>query len=278
MTPSQTYLILIKDGRLALAVAAALEERLAQDGHRALALVPRGELGLADAVCEERLAALAAHRLGHVPVSRAPHVVALYEDGLLQQLQSLGLAGYVGVRDTQDWRILRWGSDGGAMLLPVTSAGDLVAAVAEHTPWPREPRPTRAARPAGAHRARRAPTMPLSRRVAVAGIAGIAGPMLLAGMPASASALQAPAHNGGADRSVITAVETEYMYLPVGEGGFGGGGFGGGGFGGGGGGVVASVTSWVEQNCTAVPASAYGASTDGGSAFPGGAGTLYHCG
>jgi 4-amino-4-deoxy-L-arabinose transferase-like glycosyltransferase len=62
------------------------------------------------------------------------------------------------------------------------------------------------------------------------------------------------------------------------RGGFGGGGFGGGGGGGGGGGVVASVTSWVEQNCTAVPASAYGASTDGGSASPGGAGTLYHCG
>jgi hypothetical protein len=63
--------------------------------------------------------------------------------------------------------------------------------------------------------------------------------------------------------------------LTGGRGGFGGG-FGGGG--GGGGGVVASVTSWVEQNCTAVPASAYGASTDGGSASPGGAGTLYHCG
>jgi hypothetical protein len=63
--------------------------------------------------------------------------------------------------------------------------------------------------------------------------------------------------------------------LTGGRGGFGGGGFGGGG---GGGGVVASVTSWVEQNCTAVPASAYGASTDGGSASPGGAGTLYHCG
>ena len=62
--------------------------------------------------------------------------------------------------------------------------------------------------------------------------------------------------------------------LTGGRGGFGGGGFGGGG----GGGVVASVTSWVEQNCTAVPASAYGASTGGGSASPGGAGTLYHCG
>jgi len=42
-----------------------------------------------------------------------------------------------------------------------------------------------------------------------------------------------------------------------------------GGFGGGGG-TVASVTSWVEQNCTPVPASAYG----GAAAAAG----LYHCG
>jgi hypothetical protein len=69
-----------------------------------------------------------------------------------------------------------------------------------------------------------------------------------------------------------------------------------GGFGGGGGaGTVSSVTSWVEQNCTAVPASAYGGTggsgtggsgTGGsGSATSGGTGTaagaaqtLYHCG
>jgi hypothetical protein len=259
MAPSQTYLILIKDGRLALAVAGALEERLAQDGHRALALVPRDELGLADAVYEERMAALAARQSGLVPVSGPPHIVALYEDGLLQQLQSLGLAGYVGVRDTQDWRILRWGSDGGAMLLPVASAGDLVAAVAEHTPWPCEPRPAPALRRAGAHRARRAPATALSRRVAAAGIAGIAGPMLLAGMPASASALQAPAHNGAADRGVISAVETEYMYLPAGD--FGGGG-GGGGFGG---------SSGAGTSGGGFTSSPSGGATGGGSSPGGGA-------
>jgi 4-amino-4-deoxy-L-arabinose transferase-like glycosyltransferase len=68
------------------------------------------------------------------------------------------------------------------------------------------------------------------------------------------------------------------------------GGLGGGGFGGGSTGTVASVTSWVEQNCTAVPASAYdgaasGGAASGGAATSGGAGTaavaaqaLYHCG
>jgi hypothetical protein len=50
-----------------------------------------------------------------------------------------------------------------------------------------------------------------------------------------------------------------------------------GGLGGGGGGTVSSVTSWVEQNCTAVPASAYGATTSA-SAGAAGAQTLYHCG
>jgi len=55
-----------------------------------------------------------------------------------------------------------------------------------------------------------------------------------------------------------------------------------GGFGGGGSGGVASVTSWVEQNCTAVPASAYGGRASGGSATSGTAAGaaqgLYRCG
>ena len=59
---------------------------------------------------------------------------------------------------------------------------------------------------------------------------------------------------------------------------------GGGGFGGGSGGTVASVTSWVEQNCTAVPASAYdgaasgGATSAGTGAAVGAAQALYRCG
>jgi 4-amino-4-deoxy-L-arabinose transferase-like glycosyltransferase len=48
----------------------------------------------------------------------------------------------------------------------------------------------------------------------------------------------------------------------------------GGGFGGGGGSVVGSVTAWVEQNCTAVPTSAYGGSAASGT----GSGGLYRCG
>jgi hypothetical protein len=51
----------------------------------------------------------------------------------------------------------------------------------------------------------------------------------------------------------------------------------GGGGAGGNGNVVASVDSWVEQNCTAVPASAYGgraAATAGGTTATSG---LYYC-
>jgi 4-amino-4-deoxy-L-arabinose transferase-like glycosyltransferase len=63
----------------------------------------------------------------------------------------------------------------------------------------------------------------------------------------------------------------------------GAGGFGG--FGGGAAGTASSVNSWVEQHCTAVPASAYGGSTTSASAGAGGriagaagAETLYRCG
>jgi 4-amino-4-deoxy-L-arabinose transferase-like glycosyltransferase len=48
------------------------------------------------------------------------------------------------------------------------------------------------------------------------------------------------------------------------------GGRGGGGFGGGGNGTVGAAVSWVEQNCSAVPASAYGGSATGAQA-------LYRC-
>jgi 4-amino-4-deoxy-L-arabinose transferase-like glycosyltransferase len=58
-------------------------------------------------------------------------------------------------------------------------------------------------------------------------------------------------------------------------GGFGGASGGGGGLGGGGGSVVGSVTTWVEQNCTAVPASAYGSPASSGASSAGG---LYRCG
>jgi hypothetical protein len=50
-----------------------------------------------------------------------------------------------------------------------------------------------------------------------------------------------------------------------------------GGFGGGAAGTASSVNSWVEQNCTAVPASAYGGSA-ASSTTGVGAGGLYRCG
>jgi len=60
------------------------------------------------------------------------------------------------------------------------------------------------------------------------------------------------------------------------------GGLGGGGFGGGSGGTVASVTAWVEQNCTAMPASAYSggsaAASGGTPAAAAAAQALYRCG
>jgi hypothetical protein len=70
-------------------------------------------------------------------------------------------------------------------------------------------------------------------------------------------------------------------YVMAGGRGIGGGGaFGGGTRGGDGGGTVGSVTTWVEQNCTAVPASAYGGSAASGATGTsgGGAAGLYHCG
>lgn len=70
-------------------------------------------------------------------------------------------------------------------------------------------------------------------------------------------------------------------YVIVGGQGIGGAFGGGGALGRGGGSPAASVTTWVEQNCTAVPASAYGgpaASSTAGTAAGGGAGGLYRCG
>jgi hypothetical protein len=135
MTPPQTYLILIKDAALALAVGEALEDRLLQDGHRAVALVPavRGAsfADTGDDWLQE------ARRLDPGMAYRPPHLVAVYEDGMLQRLEPLQLATYVGVPNGQDWRFVPWGQDCGAMLLPVSTARDMVSAVAAHTPWPR---------------------------------------------------------------------------------------------------------------------------------------------
>lgn len=97
MATSQTYLVLIKDGKLALAVGAALEDRLSQDGRRAVSLVPatRGA-DFIDSVhgqCLEQW-----QGFGGGPLQ----VVALYEEGLLERLKLLGLAAYVAVPLEED--------------------------------------------------------------------------------------------------------------------------------------------------------------------------------
>ena len=208
MTSPQTYLILIKDGSLALAVGAALEDRLLRDGHCSLSLVPavRGP-DFADTVDDRNLAT----RFGPRAATRPPHVVALYEDGLLPRLESLGLAAYIGVPREEDWRIVRWDQGTGAMMLPVASARDLVDAVAEHTPWSLDPGggPSRRGDARGAWS-----TSPiLSRKVAAA---SFAGPLLLVGIPsiaglASSGPAQLPAQAGAATQAPVAAVDTAYQ-------------------------------------------------------------------
>jgi hypothetical protein len=185
MTPPQTYLILINDGTLALAVGAALEDRLSEDGHNAVALVPatRGT-AFGDADYQRYRAA---GRLG--PEARTPMVVALHEDGLLDGLESLGLAAYVGVPEDQDWRIVQWDDHVGAMMLPIATPRDLVEAVAENTPWSLAPETEAAA----SRRRWALPNGSVSRKAAIAGIA--AAPLLAIGIPWAASAQQVPSTN-----------------------------------------------------------------------------------
>ena len=130
MTP-QTYLVPIRDGRLALAVASELEDRLADEGWPALALVPamRG----VDFADPDYGGCLRAWQPGTRRYTGTPQVVALYEEGLLNRLASLGLAAYIGVPREEEWRVVHWDNDAGAMLLPVATARDLVDAVVDHT-------------------------------------------------------------------------------------------------------------------------------------------------
>jgi hypothetical protein len=184
---------------LALAVATALEDRLLEDGRAALALVPavRGpEFAQADYD-----GYLGTWRAGTGRNCRAPQVVALYEDGLVNRLESLGLAAYVGVPREEEWRIVHWDNDAGAMLLPVATARDLVDAVAAHTPWRQYAAQAPEVAPSRRRRAGSAGSPLLSRKIAIAGVAaGVAGPLLLASLPAPAfaasSAPQAPVQAG----------------------------------------------------------------------------------
>jgi hypothetical protein len=170
MTP-ETYLILIRDGRLALAVGAALEDRLQADGRYAVALVPSargGELG-GDHLRQAYQSSLWR--------SQSPQVVALFEDGLLETLETLGLAAYVGVPRDQGWQVINWGENG-AMMLPVASARDLVEAVADYSPW---------------HSFARQPSVSRPERTRKLAMARLAGPLLLGALPAAAAAAVASA-------------------------------------------------------------------------------------
>jgi hypothetical protein len=128
-------LILIRDDSLALALGEALEKRLLADGHSAAALVPavRGADFASIATDWLQQARALDSGLGGQP----PQLVALQEDGLLERLEPLGLAAYVAVPQSEEWRVVPWGEDAGAMLLPVATARRMVEAVAAHTPWKR---------------------------------------------------------------------------------------------------------------------------------------------
>ena len=124
---TQSYLILMRDAHLAVAVGSALEDRLTGDGHDALALVPAGHWQ------ERARPGPGSLRAGDGRAAKAPQVVARYKEGLQEWLEALGLPAYVGVPPEEDGGIVRWGGDSGAVLLPVATARDLVDAVADHT-------------------------------------------------------------------------------------------------------------------------------------------------
>jgi hypothetical protein len=219
LTP-QPYIILIRNSRLAATIGAALEVRLLRDGHRAIAIAAApDELGCGGRLHEQYVDGAS---------GREPLVVALYEDGLLSGLASSGFAAYVGVPQDTGRRLVSWDNGLGAILLPVVSARDLVEAVARHTPWSalgqaganaeqpvafgsrdlRQPIQTSPSRPAG--------PITLSRKLAVAGIA--AAPLLVAGLPAAASAAvvthtDTRSVSRGAGPADISAVTTSFVRI-----------------------------------------------------------------
>jgi len=218
----QPYLILIGNSRLASAVGAALEDRLLRDGYPAIAVAA----GPGEMECEARLRE---HRHGGRSTPE-PLVVALYADGLLPWLASLGLGAYVGVPERVGRQVVSWGNGLGAMMLPVASARDLVEAVASHTPWSafgEAPAPADADLPPAfggrvtGQQIQPSPARPVgplgfSRKLAVAGIA--AAPLLVAGLPAAASAAvvthtDTRSVSRGAGPADISAVTTSFVQI-----------------------------------------------------------------
>jgi len=210
---TQSYIVLIRNARLASAVGAALEDRLLRGGHRAVSFAADpGEMGMLHEHCRGWR------------TEPEPLVVALYEDGLLPGLASLGLAAYVGVPEDVGWQVVSWDNGLGAMMLPVSSARDLVEAVASHTPWSAyaharvpadaelpvafgSPDPARQIQTSSS---RSAGPFTLSRKLAVA---GIAAPLLVVGLPTAASAADSASAADASAPEAGTAFRPHPPYL-----------------------------------------------------------------
>jgi hypothetical protein len=204
----RTYLVLIEDLDLALAVGGALEDRLSGDGHRALALVPTSSGHLS--TLTGQLVGIGPKPAGSWPAGGRPHVVAIYEDGLLDWLESVGLPAYIGIPAGEEWQVIDWAHGAGAMLIPVACARDLVEDVARYTPWSRfagAPLAT-AAQAYGVARSGGRPA--LYRKLAVA---GVAGPMMLAGLPLATAAAASTSHlaTRPSVQSPVSAVDTAFQ-------------------------------------------------------------------
>lgn len=210
----QTYWVVIRDGRLALAVAGALEECLARARQPAI-VIAQAAADLLSARGSDRDQSWPAFQL---PAGLRPHLVTLYEDGLLGRLEELGAAAYVGMPKTQEPRVVRWGDDAGAIMLPVASARDLVDMVAAYTPWqdfavagPEPALPARDPAPPARPGRRAAAAKPAAVARSIAAAAAT-GPLLLAGIPAAAAAAapaspSADSHAGSTDADSYSYVQ-----------------------------------------------------------------------
>jgi hypothetical protein len=97
----ETYLVILRNERVARAAAVALQELLAAGRRPALAVVPpargaefAGWVASAEPADQHRLSEWCT---GNLPVGAAPVLIGLDEDGLAGWLRRLGLEAYVGV-------------------------------------------------------------------------------------------------------------------------------------------------------------------------------------
>jgi nucleoid-associated protein YgaU len=184
----QTYLVVLRNARVARAAATALEGLHEARGDRAAALVPpaRGS-GFARWVASplpaerQRLTEWCA---AYLPSGGAPLLVGLDEDGLASQLDRLSLTACIGVPPRGAAAMRPTGATGGRVqLVPATTVRELLQAVLATAGCPAQAPPVRTVRPGPLHRVPAAPTR--------AGLAGLAGALAIAGAaPAAAAAAQ----------------------------------------------------------------------------------------